>query len=173
MLEVDLHQLEPGRSELVLEDELGLGPDEGAEHCDLRGTLWVDTMDQKILVHGGFTVRRQMACHRCDRPSWQVYPADVEILILRHPVRGRDPEAAGDAWVIQQQAGVVPLAEPLVEAVVLHEPQRVLCRDDCQGLCPQCGIDRNETSCDCSRETVDPRWEALRKLKDEAGESQE
>jgi uncharacterized protein len=173
VLEVDLHQLEPGRSELVLDDELALSPDEGAERCDLRGVLAVDTMDQKVLVHGTFQVERQMACHRCDRPSRQVYPAEIEVLILRHPRRGRDPEPAGDAWVIQQQAGVVQLAVPLVEAVVLHEPQRILCKEDCRGLCPQCGIDRNESTCDCRTDSLDSRWEALRKLKDDTGESQE
>ena len=96
----------------------------------------------------------------------------IEILILRNPMRGGDPEQGGDAWVIQQQGGVVSLVEPLAEAVGLHEPQRILCRVDCKGLCSQCGVDRNESTCDCVVDTVDPRWEALRKLKDE-GEAEE
>jgi uncharacterized protein len=43
---------------------------------------------------------------------------------------------------------------------------QILCRDDCKGLCPQCGVNRNHKSCECGG-TSDPRWDALRKLKNE------
>jgi len=55
--------------------------------------------------------------------------------------------------------------EPLVRDVLLLElPAVPLCRTDCQGLCPDCGVDHNVTSCDCSTSEPDPRWAALRSL---------
>jgi uncharacterized protein len=53
-------------------------------------------------------------------------------------------------------------------------PMSVLCRDDCAGLCPRCGADLNEGSCDCTDDEMDPRWaalEALRMKLDEGGDT--
>ena len=56
--------------------------------------------------------------------------------------------------------------EPLVrDAVLLELPQAPLCRLDCKGLCPFCGVNRNEETCGCEVPR-DPRWEALDVLRD-------
>src|SRR4029078_7025682 len=63
--------------------------------------------------------------------------------------------------------------EPLVrEAVMLELPIAPLCRENCKGLCPNCGTNWNEANCDCDREAKDPRWSALDVLK-EAGSADE
>jgi uncharacterized protein len=55
--------------------------------------------------------------------------------------------------------------EPLIrDALLLELPAVPLCRPDCKGLCPSCGVDHNLTSCDCSDAEPDPRWDALRSL---------
>jgi uncharacterized protein len=51
------------------------------------------------------------------------------------------------------------------EAIVLALPDKLLCRDDCPGLCPHCGRVRGDGSCDCDEEREDPRWEKLKGLK--------
>lgn len=50
------------------------------------------------------------------------------------------------------------------DAVGLEFPTRVLCREDCKGLCPNCGVNWNEQSCDCTTEQTDSRWDKLREL---------
>ena len=50
------------------------------------------------------------------------------------------------------------------EQVLLSLPMRAVCREDCKGLCPHCGINRNRETCDCQAAKVDPRWEALKKF---------
>jgi uncharacterized protein len=55
--------------------------------------------------------------------------------------------------------------EPLFrEQFVLAVPFAPLCREDCKGLCPQCGIDRNTGTCNCEK-PIDPRLAALKGLK--------
>jgi uncharacterized protein len=55
--------------------------------------------------------------------------------------------------------------EPLVrDAVLLELPQAPLCRSDCQGLCPFCGVNRNDEVCGCEA-PPDPRWSALDALR--------
>lgn len=48
------------------------------------------------------------------------------------------------------------------EQLLLWLPARSLCRKECRGLCPTCGRDLNQGSCDCQNSFVDPRWDALR-----------
>ncbi|MBE3595837.1 MAG: DUF177 domain-containing protein [Hydrogenibacillus sp.] len=54
----------------------------------------------------------------------------------------------------------------LQELSIVHLPWTPVCRADCRGLCPSCGRDLNEATCDCALETIDPRWLALRSLRD-------
>jgi uncharacterized protein len=41
----------------------------------------------------------------------------------------------------------------------------MLCREDCKGICPECGIDRNTGECSCVADDIDPRWAALKNFK--------
>jgi uncharacterized protein len=169
-VELNLDRLERGRSVLSFDTELACESSEGAEmgaKVAVVGELAVDDMDQRILVHGSFQSRQSAECDRCNREFELEIPAELELMILRNPSRGDELEDAEDAWIIHQQRGVVPLDGALLEAVNLAEPQKLLCREDCKGLCPSCGVDWNETSCECTHDEVDSRWAALEKLKEE------
>ncbi len=58
----------------------------------------------------------------------------------------------------------IELDDVVREEILLAIPGQVLCREDCQGLCPACGIDRNESTCNCEATAVDARWEKLKDL---------
>jgi uncharacterized protein len=65
----------------------------------------------------------------------------------------------------------VDLEPMLREVIVLEFPMApVVCRDDCKGLCPECGVNRNEVDCDCDTEVKDLRWAALEDIKFEEDE---
>ncbi len=50
------------------------------------------------------------------------------------------------------------------EYLVLARPPKVTCRDDCKGICPVCGVDRNESACSCEVDDIDPRMAGLAKM---------
>ncbi|MBU8933668.1 MAG: DUF177 domain-containing protein [candidate division Zixibacteria bacterium] len=52
------------------------------------------------------------------------------------------------------------------QAIITAVPMLPLCAEDCRGLCPQCGANRNLHDCDCGQEVIDERWEGLRDLQD-------
>ena len=58
------------------------------------------------------------------------------------------------------------LTEVVREQILLNLPEQVLCREDCKGICPTCGTDLNKTQCNCGENEIDPRWAALKDLKD-------
>lgn len=59
------------------------------------------------------------------------------------------------------------LQEIVRQELQLNAPFRVLCDEECRGLCPHCGVNLNETTCQCDAEVVDPRLSALKRLLDE------
>lgn len=72
---------------------------------------------------------------------------------------------AEDDGVGEYDGKVVEWGELVREQLVLAMPLAPRCKDDCAGLCPECGADRNETACGCVTKRMDPRWEKLRLLK--------
>jgi uncharacterized protein len=59
---------------------------------------------------------------------------------------------------------VADISQPVREALILSLEMKPLCSETCRGLCPICGTNRNERSCNCKQEDIDPRWEGLRRL---------
>ena len=80
-----------------------------------------------------------------------------------------EEEAAGgkageELQYLSPDTTMLDLGDDVRQFLILAVPQKLLCRDDCQGLCPTCGANRNKVSCSCSEKKSDPRWEGLRKV---------
>ena len=60
--------------------------------------------------------------------------------------------------------GFLDVDEELSEMLEMDFPSKILCREDCRGLCPKCGANRNHGSCSCPEKEVDPRLAPLAKL---------
>ncbi len=78
-----------------------------------------------------------------------------------------DADSESDMRIVADEVMTLELGEVLREELILGTDRWVLCRPDCRGICPFCGVDRNEDTCDCSPDESDPRWDALRGLKTE------
>ena len=107
-------------------------------------------------------------CRRCSVPVLGVSTVEVD----ERFVDTRGPED-DEAYLVEND--FVDLAPLCHDAIFLDLPLAPLCREDCKGLCPFCGIDRNEASCDCQA-PVDSRWATLDELRFtglEADESKE
>ncbi len=80
---------------------------------------------------------------------------------------GEDIADDPDVFPFNPTAANLDLRPAVREAWILAVPGFVLCREDCSGLCPKCGIDLNNGTCDCVTETSESRWEALRAIRDQ------
>lgn len=98
-------------------------------------------------------------CRRCLVPVEAPIALEVNLLFT-------EDAAADDPSAVVIPAGLIELdlVPAIREELILAAPEYVLCRDDCRGLCPRCGADRNAGPCDC-RSEPDPRWAALEALK--------
>ncbi len=75
-------------------------------------------------------------------------------------------ETDGNDDYIETPDFVLDLDETVISDVLLSLPQKNLCKDDCKGLCSQCGQNLNKGECDCDKKQVDPRLEILKQLMD-------
>jgi uncharacterized protein len=163
---------EPVRWQEVLSfapDELGLGGEVELTPVDVRGSLSFDAPN--FLIDASLTFTVQVPCDRCTAPVRQ--EIDGRLTALVHQASGRREPGGGERELKEDELGVLEVAgdvldtRPLVaEQVLLELPTRPLCREDCAGLCPTCGADRNLGPCGCRTEPVDPRWAALAALRD-------
>jgi uncharacterized protein len=115
--------------------------------------------------HGTIEGNVAMACRRCLGDASAHVSEDAHLIFAEAGTEGIEDDP--DVYVIDDRATELDLRPALREQWLLHVPGYALCRDDCQGLCPTCGTDLNLGSCDCAPVSVDPRWEGLRKLRDE------
>src|SRR6185369_14814558 len=70
-----------------------------------------------------------------------------------------------DTEVGYYEGNGLELAHVVREQVLLALPMQKLCREECQGICPVCGANRNETTCECKPPHLEERWAALKGLK--------
>ena len=73
-------------------------------------------------------------------------------------------ETTDEDEVGRMQGDLIDLEPAVRDAVVLTLPANPLCRPDCPGLCPECGVHLDDLPADHSHEQVDPRWAALRNM---------
>ena len=72
-----------------------------------------------------------------------------------------DPD---ELTVMHASTNEIDIAEDIKEYISLAVPMKLLCKDDCAGLCATCGANLNHGVCDCPREESDPRWDKLKKI---------
>ena len=74
---------------------------------------------------------------------------------------GLDP---AEVQIVQPGLSVIDISEDVRQTILLAVPLKLLCRDDCRGLCAGCGANLNTEACRCEAADTDPRWDSLRSL---------
>jgi uncharacterized protein len=118
----------------------------------------------KILVSVAVRSEFSLPCSRCLEETGLAISGEMRYLFVSRGALAA--EDGDDAEIIEIDAfdAEIDLAPCVWEVLVLNLPERVLCREDCLGLCPVCGADRNAVDCGCGADTTDPRLEVLRGL---------
>ena len=134
--------------------DLGLAVISVPEGSDIDLDLRLEAVVEGVLVTGTATVQLQGECSRCLTELESDMSFDLQELFF-HPGR----EMVEDERLVDDES--VDLEGPLRDAVVLELPFMPLCREDCRGLCPECGANLNENPDHEHELDVDPRWSKL------------
>jgi uncharacterized protein len=142
--------------------DLGLeliGVPEGA---DLSLDLRLESVSEGVLVSGTVSGPIEGECGRCLRPISDSLTVTIQELYAY--AHSTTDETADEDEVGRMQGDLIDLEPALRDAVVLALPTSPLCREDCPGLCPECGVRWDELPADHSHQQVDPRWSGLSQL---------
>jgi uncharacterized protein len=151
--------------------EIDFGVDQlrqvGNLHAEGQAELLNETLGE-IRVKGQLRVELEMPCDRCLDTARHVIDEPFDLFYRPAPKAGLPHDLAideGEAQIGFYEGGGMELSEVLREHILLSLPMHLLCREDCAGICPQCGENRNLAVCGCTQAKVDDRWAALRDLR--------
>jgi uncharacterized protein len=124
---------------------------------------------EEIRIAGNLSGTVELTCSRCLEPARCDIQKTYDLFF-----RERDEELFDEDDVELSEEDTrtafftgtqLAMGDVLREQVVLALPMKALCRVDCQGLCPVCGTNRNQNTCNCSGEVFSPHMEELLKIK--------
>ena len=124
-------------------------------------------VDGRVQVQGHVVARVQVACDRCLKTI--EIPVDSAFnleYVTREDYQAQQAveltEEDLDLTVFDGEA--IDIDDLVNEEILLAAPDHILCQDDCKGICPRCGADRNLVDCACKTAEVDERWAGLKEL---------
>jgi uncharacterized protein len=122
-----------------------------------------------IRLAGELATSLELSCARCLEPVIQKVSRSFDLLYRPQGADAGHEELSvtdAEAEIGYYQGKGLLLEDALREQVLLTVPLKVICREDCKGLCPSCGKNRNSESCSCAQPHEDPRWAALKEIRE-------
>ena len=117
----------------------------------VRGSFRVERTGDTVSVRGEVVSKADLECVRCLRPFQLEVTGPMTLLADRSGKSSRDEQQQleRDAYMLFHDGRRLDLRDAAREALMLELPISPHCREDCRGLCPKCGQDRNEGPCAC------------------------
>ncbi len=141
---------------------LAMGPDDYSFEQPLNWYVDVTNTGSALLLEGEVTGTGVCACSRCLEDVTHHFEGQIEGYFLiegdASAIEDEDDELAEDEFDILPEDHILDLASLIEAALIVDAPDMPLCREDCAGLCPQCGANLNEGDCGCGE---DPELEAF------------
>lgn len=131
---------------------------------EIHVAVFVEKSQGNIYVKAHVATLANFTCHRCLKDFQREVAAEVDLYYTPEGSPADLLEADTDMRWLAPGTPEIDLTKDLYDILMLTLPIKVLCDENCRGLCPRCGADLNEGPCGCSVEEIDPRWELLKKL---------
>ena len=161
---INISNLSPGTHSYALEGspaEINL--DEQFTRL-IRVNADLDRITRGFALRGTALTAAHLSCDRC-LGEFDLDLQTTFTLLYSVATTGAEEEEKDDlATVIAPEANIIDFGEDVRQEILLAVPRKLLCKEECRGLCPVCGRNLNNEQCSCKRETVDPRWAPLARL---------
>lgn len=174
-IQLNVRELPEGKTVLRFEcdpDSLGLAKFSFRIENDVSCVFEVTRSGDSFDIDSTVSFTYVLECSRCLK-EYRVTGSEKVLLHYRKGSAkgaGRERELTDeDVATYFYDENVINLAPAVRDVVLLSIPIKPLCSPECRGLCPVCGQNLNEKTCSCTVDSTDPRWDALMKLKNQAG----
>ncbi len=125
----------------------------------------MDKSSTQIVLNCNLKIAAKQVCDRCTAESEELIETDFKSIYFLTSNRDNVDEDESGIHYLTSDDDKIDLSDDTVENALLTVPMKVLCKEDCKGLCSICGINKNEKECNCVTDTSNPVWEKLLKLK--------
>jgi uncharacterized protein len=123
----------------------------------------LDKEGTQLFLKASVSTRAAFVCDRClGEFTGELHP-NYHVYYVSDPSEG-DRFDPSEVQVISPALNAIDIAEDVRQTVLLAVPLKLLCSENCKGLCPACGTNWNTGRCGCREDADDPRWEKLKNL---------
>ena len=131
---------------------------------DVRVNVSLEKTSSEIALTARIQTSGAFTCDRCVAPfSLSLSPSYRMYYVWDAAgAQGLDPS---EVQVVQPGLNVIDISDDVRQTILLAVPLKLLCREECRGLCAGCGVNLNTDACRCQAAETDPRWDALRMLR--------
>ena len=124
----------------------------------------IDKSVRQIFLQAEILAEGSFFCDRCLEKFHQEITTAYSMLYVQDARSTVDLNQDEEIQILTADTNYIDLDEDVRQYILLTIPQKLLCREDCQGFCATCGINKNIASCTCGAPAIDSRWDALKKL---------
>jgi len=136
---------------------------------DIQGLITVSVTEDGVVAEGKIKALTELSCSRCLDPFWQPVNIEFTEIFSSHPVDQAESDLGEQPLPADGSIDLTPIIRDYAS---LDIPISQVCKEECKGLCPTCGVNLNLEDCGHKQEYIDPRMEGLRALLEENEESQ-
>ena len=161
---INISNLSEGIHEYVFEARSSkIGLDERFKDI-VKIKVRLDKSLRQIHLQAKIWAEGEFVCDRClDNFIWQM-DRKYSMIYIQGDRSIVDLKKEEEIQVLSADTNYIDMDEDVRQYILLTVPQKLLCKEDCLGICPTCGVNKNNESCTCDAQSVDSRWDALKKL---------
>jgi uncharacterized protein len=133
--------------------------------CDtIKVNCKLDKSQRQFVLTCDLNVPTNFECDRCSKSFKSELSKNFKLFYFFDKTNFDNDDA--NSFYLSPEEDYIDIKSEVIDYALLSVPMKVLCSEDCKGLCAGCGVDLNTENCKCSKEEVRPEWEELLKLKD-------
>jgi uncharacterized protein len=153
-MNIDLDRLAPGTQALTADETVKFEDVDGSENeIACHADITVRMAAEGIYIHAELRGAFDTPCHKCLEPAKCLVEPSFDLVARKVQTRspGLDEEENDDFIYITAEDRDISLDRHVYEHLMASVPIRILCREDCKGLCPGCGANLNTEDCRCPK----------------------
>jgi len=128
---------------------------------EVSARVVVEKSSRQLLLRGDISANALFHCDRCLEEFRTQMKSALQTLYVWNSDERSEAE---DVRILAPDENMIDISSDVRDIILLSVPLKLLCKENCAGLCPRCGKNLNHTSdgrCDCSLDDIDPRWNKL------------
>jgi uncharacterized protein len=131
---------------------------------NIRVQALLEKASTQLLLHTTIEAKARFECDRCldEYKTTLKTKYSMVYVVAERSMDGVQEE--DEIRVLPADANYIEFDDDVRQFLLLTVPQKLLCKENCQGICSVCGGNKNNTQCECSIEEIDSRWDVLKKL---------